>query len=101
MFTYFVDCCFFLFCFLILNYSDVKQIMAPHEFVEIRLVCKADYLDPQLKLKLHDIKDKLREILHTGNKEFNTKEIKKMNTNLFFLLNRSKKICIKKSAAVE
>jgi len=43
--------------------------MAPHEFVEIRLVCKADYLDPQLKLKLHEIKDKLRDILHTG-KEF-------------------------------
>lgn len=43
--------------------------MAPHEFVEIRLVCKADYLDPQLKLKLHEIKDKLREILHTGKKE--------------------------------
>jgi hypothetical protein len=40
--------------------------MAPHEFVEIRLVCKADYLDPQLKIKLHEIKDKLREILHTG-----------------------------------
>jgi hypothetical protein len=42
--------------------------MAPHEFVEIRLVCKADYLDPKLKLKLHEIKDKLREILHTGKK---------------------------------
>ena len=40
--------------------------MAPHEFVEIRLVCKADYLDPQLKSKLHEIKDKLRELLHTG-----------------------------------
>ena len=40
--------------------------MAPNEFVEIRLVCKADYLDPELKLKLHEIKDKLREILHTG-----------------------------------
>lgn len=40
--------------------------MAPHEFVEIRLVCKADYLDPQLRSKLHEIKDKLREILHTG-----------------------------------
>jgi hypothetical protein len=49
--------------------SDVKQIMAPHEFVEIRLVCKADYLDPQLKIKLHEIKDKLREILHTGKKK--------------------------------
>ncbi len=43
--------------------------MAPHEFVEIRLVCKADYLDPQLKIKLHEIKDKLREILHTGKKK--------------------------------
>lgn len=42
--------------------------MAPHDFVEIRLVCKADYLDPQLRIKLHEIKDKLREILHTGNK---------------------------------
>jgi hypothetical protein len=46
--------------------SDVKQTMAPHEFVEIRLVCKADYLDPKLKIKLHEIKDKLRQILHTG-----------------------------------
>ena len=46
--------------------SYAKEIMAPHEFVEIRLVCKADYLDPQLKIKLHEIKDKLREILHTG-----------------------------------
>jgi hypothetical protein len=40
--------------------------MAPHESVEIRLVCKADYLDPELKTKLHEIKDKLRQILHTG-----------------------------------
>ena len=40
--------------------------MAPHDFVEIRLVCKADYLDPQLKVKLHEIKHRLREILHTG-----------------------------------
>jgi hypothetical protein len=72
--------------------------MAPHEFVEIRLVCKADYLDPQLKIKLHEIKDKLREILHTG------------KSGVFFalcftfsiqFLFRSKKICIKKSAAVE
>lgn len=47
--------------------------MAPHEFIEIRLVCQADYLDPQLKSKLHDIKDKLRELLHTG---------KRMNGNL-------------------
>ncbi len=46
--------------------SDVKQNMAPHEFVEIRLVCKADYLDPKLKRKLYEIKEKLREILHTG-----------------------------------
>jgi len=43
--------------------------MAPHEFVEIRLVCKADYCDPQLKFKLHEIKDKLKEILHTGKKK--------------------------------
>ncbi len=43
--------------------------MAPHEFVEIRLVCKADYLDPKLKRKLHEIKEKLREILHTGRKK--------------------------------
>jgi len=40
--------------------------MAPHEFVEIRLVFKADYLDPQLKIKLHEIRNKLRQILHTG-----------------------------------
>ena len=40
--------------------------MAPHEFVEIRLVCKADYLDPQLRVKLREIKDKLRQILRTG-----------------------------------
>ena len=40
--------------------------MAPHESVEIRLVCKVDYFDPQLKTKLHDIRDNLREILHTG-----------------------------------
>jgi len=47
--------------------------MAPHEFVEIRLVCKADYCDPQLKFKLHEIKDKLKEILHTGKKKRKTK----------------------------
>ncbi len=41
-------------------------MMSSREFVEIRLVCKADYLDPQLKSKLHDIRNKLREILHTG-----------------------------------
>jgi len=40
--------------------------MAPHEFVEIRLVCQANYLDPQLKTKLHEIRDNLRQILHTG-----------------------------------
>lgn len=40
--------------------------MAPSEFVEIRLVCQADYLDPNLKVKLHQIKDELREILKTG-----------------------------------
>ena len=71
--------------------------MAPHEFVEIRLVCKADYLDPQLKSKLHEIKDKLRELLHTG---------KKFDLNFSFFSfrknpNRSKTIRIKKSAAVE
>jgi len=53
--------------------SNVKQTMAPHEFVEIRLVCKADYCDPQLKFKLHEIKDKLKEILHTGKKKRKTK----------------------------
>ncbi len=40
--------------------------MAPYEFVEIRLVCKADYLDPQLRTKLHEIRDKLRQLLRTG-----------------------------------
>ena len=58
--------------------------MAPHEFVEIRLVCKADYLDPQLKIKLHEIKDKLREILHTGNYYYYYLLIKKN----FFLIKK-------------
>jgi hypothetical protein len=71
--------------------------MAPHEFVEIRLVCKADYLDPELKIKLHEIKDKLREILHTG--IFIVIYFSKKK--FFFSIKRSKKICIKKSAAVE
>ena len=77
--------------------SNVKQTMAPHEFVEIRLVCKADYCDPQLKVKLHEIKDKLKEILHTGKKK---REKQKM-IYLFIRPCRSKTICIKKSAAVE
>jgi hypothetical protein len=54
--------------------------MAPHEFVEIRLVCKADYLDPQLKIKLHEIKDKLREILHTGRRRFALKKVQPWNS---------------------
>ncbi len=83
-----------MFCLI----SDVKKNMAPHEFVEIRLVCKADYFDPQLKIKLHDIKDKLREILHTGKCLF----ILLISMNDFWcFFFRSKKICIKKSAAVE
>ncbi|UJR30836.1 hypothetical protein I4U23_018352 [Adineta vaga] len=54
--------------------------MAPHEFVEIRLVCQADYLDPKLKLKLHEIKDKLREILHTGRRRFALKKVQPWNS---------------------
>ncbi|CAF1103805.1 unnamed protein product, partial [Adineta ricciae] len=52
----------------------------PHEFVEIRLVCKADYLDPQLKVKLHEIKDKLRQILHTGRRRFALKKVQPWNS---------------------
>jgi hypothetical protein len=54
--------------------------MAPHEFVEIRLVCKADYLDPKLKIKLHEIKDKLRQILHTGRRRFALKKVQPWNS---------------------
>ena len=92
MFTYLLIVVFFCLS------SNVKQTMAPHEFVEIRLVCKADYLDPQLKLKLHEIKDKLKEILDTGKIK-----TKKANVRIRFIVDffRSQKICIKKSAAVE
>ncbi len=54
--------------------------MAPHEFVEIRLVCKADYLDPQLKIKLHEIRDKLRQLLHTGRRRFALKKVQPWNS---------------------
>ena len=40
--------------------------MPSNEYIEIRLICKADYLDPKLKFKLYNIRDKLRQILHTG-----------------------------------
>ena len=79
---------------LLVSISDAKTIMAPHEFVEIRLVCKADYLDPQLKLKLHEIKDKLREILHTGMKRF----VEKCFYHRIF---RTTKIRSEKSATME
>lgn len=67
--------------------------MAPHEFVEIRLVCKADYLDPQLKIKLHEIKDKLREILHTGKRDL---IFKKKNFFLFCLNLGRRRFALKK-----
>ena len=54
--------------------------MAPHDFVEIRLVCKADYLDPQLKAKLQQIREKLREILHTGRRRFALKKVQPWNS---------------------
>jgi len=54
--------------------------MALHEFVEIRLVCKADYLDPQLKTKLHEIRDKLRQLLHTGRRRFALKKVQPWNS---------------------
>ncbi|CAF2468768.1 unnamed protein product [Rotaria sp. Silwood2] len=71
-----LDRCFFISG----NLSNVKKTMAPHDFVEIRLVCKADYLDPQLKIKLHEIKDKLREILHTGRRRFALKKVQPWNS---------------------
>lgn len=40
--------------------------MASQNFVEIRLICKANYLDPKLKRKLYEIRDKLRQLLHIG-----------------------------------
>ena len=73
--------------------------MAPHEFVEIRLVCKADYLDPQLKSKLHEIRDKLREILHTGMTARSLLRLCRIIDTR--CLCRSKKIRSQKSAAVE
>ncbi|CAF1063305.1 unnamed protein product [Adineta steineri] len=54
--------------------------MAPNEYVEIRLVCKANYLDPQLKTKLHEIRDSLRQILHTGRRRFALKKVQPWNS---------------------
>ncbi|UJR15777.1 hypothetical protein I4U23_002711 [Adineta vaga] len=54
--------------------------MAPHDSVEIRVVCKADYFDPQLKIKLHEIRDNLRQILHTGRRRFALKKIQPWNS---------------------
>jgi nitroreductase len=54
--------------------------MTSYEFVEIRLVCKADYLDPQLKIKLQEIREKLRQLLHTGRRRFALKKVQPWNS---------------------
>ena len=54
--------------------------MASHELVEIRLICKMDYFDPQLNLKLHEIHDKLRQILQIGGKCFILKDVQPWNS---------------------
>ncbi|CAF3164872.1 unnamed protein product [Rotaria socialis] len=54
--------------------------MALQDLAEIRLVCKADYFDPKLKRKLHEIRDKLRQILHIGRRRFVLKKIQPWNS---------------------
>ncbi|CAF1340678.1 unnamed protein product [Rotaria magnacalcarata] len=54
--------------------------MALQDLVEIRLVCSADYFDPKLKRKLHEIRDKLRQILHIDRRRFVLKKIQPWNS---------------------
>ncbi|CAF4531769.1 unnamed protein product [Didymodactylos carnosus] len=52
-----------------------------HEIVEISLTCEGNFLDPTLKQKLYDIKDKLQHILHTGrHQHFELKKIEPWNS---------------------
>ncbi|CAF0794242.1 unnamed protein product [Rotaria sp. Silwood1] len=54
--------------------------MSRKDIVEIRLVCKTDYLDPKLKDKLYEIRNKLRQILHIGRRRFALKKIQPWNS---------------------